>query len=177
MSALITQPQNTNFLQTTKFILTFPRISNTQYFCQQVNMPGVSLTELPQQTPFIELYKPGNKMQYELFNVTFIVDEELRAWMELHDWIKGLTFPNNFDQYQNLRNLSPVAQSSPAPQYADGQLTILSSLNNPKLTLQFVDMFPTTLSSIIFSSTDENTTTITADCSFRFSYFNVTRYS
>ena len=175
MSGLITQPENTNFLQTTKFILTFPRISNTQYFCQQVNMPGVSLTELPQQTPFIELYKPGNKMQYELFNVTFIVDEELRAWIQLHDWIKALTFPNDFDQYKNLKNLSPVA-TGPSPQYADGTLTIISSLNNPKISLQFVDMFPTTLSSIMFNTTDENTTTITADCSFRFSYFNVTRY-
>lgn len=176
MAQLLAPPQNTNFLQTTKFILTFPRINNTQYFCQQVNMPGVSLTELPQNNPFIDLYKPGNKMAYENFNITFIVDEELRSWMELHDWIKGITFPNEFDQYQGLKNLHPVAKDSPAPQYADGQLTILSSLNNPRIRLDFIDMFPTTLSSIIFSSTDDKTTTITADCSFRFSYFNVTRY-
>jgi len=176
MAGLINQPQNTNFLQTTKFVLTFPRVSNTQYFCQNVNMPGVSLQELAQPTPFVKLYKPGNIIEYEQFNITFIVDEELRSWLELHDWIKGLTFPNNFDQYNNLRNLSPVAQKSPSPQYSDASLTILSSLNNPKITLQFVDAFPTTLSSIIFNTTDENTTTITADCSFRFSYFNVTRY-
>lgn len=175
MNSLIPQPQNTNFLQKTKFAITFPRISNTTFFCQEVNLPGVSLSELPQTTPFVDLYKPGNKIKYETLSIKFIVDEDLRSWMEIHDWIKGMTFPNDFQQYNNLKTLSSVSIATKYPQYADGTLTILSNMNNPKMSIEFADLFPVSLSSIDFTSMDESTTTITATCSFRFAFYNVVR--
>jgi len=40
---LTRQPENTDLLQVTKFILTIPRINNVQYFLQDATLPGVSL--------------------------------------------------------------------------------------------------------------------------------------
>ena len=39
------QPTNTNVLQQNKFLLTFTRIPNVQYFCQVVALPGLTLGE------------------------------------------------------------------------------------------------------------------------------------
>lgn len=175
MAQLVPQPQNTNFLQSTKFVLTFPRISNTQYFCQEVNLPGVSTSEIPQVTPFVDLYRPGDKLVYEPLNVTFIVDEELQAWLDIHNWLRGMTFPTNFEEYQNLKNLSPIAYYAPKPQYSDGMLNILSGLNNKKITVQFTDIFPVSLSAIQFNATDTDTPTITATATFRYSWYDISR--
>jgi hypothetical protein len=173
--SIVTQPQNSNYLQQTKYLLTFPRVSATQYFCQKVNLPGVSLDPLEQNTPFVDLYRPGNKISYDSFTATFIVDEDMRSWMEIHDWIKGLTFPENFAQYSNLKYLSDFTEAAPFQQYADGSLVILSALNNAKLTVNFADMFPVSISALDFDSTDEDTTTMTATATFKFSYYNITK--
>ena len=173
MPQLIPQPQNTNFLQSTKFVLTFPRISNTQYFCQQVNLPGVSTSEILTPTPFVDLYAPGDKLVYEPLNVTFIVDEEMNSWLEIHNWLRGMTFPTDFEEYRNLKNLSSVAYYSPKPQYSDGILNVLTGLNNPKLSVSFTDVFPVSVSGIEFNATDTDTPTMTATATFRYSWYNI----
>ena len=175
MPQLISQPQNTNFLQSTRFVLAFPRISNTQYFCQEVNLPGVSMNEAIQPTPFVDLPIPGNKLIYEPLNITFIVDEELQSWIEIHDWLRAMTFPTNFGEYENLKNLSSVSYYAPKPQYSDGVLNVLSALNNLKTTIHFTDIFPTSLSAIQFNSTDTDTPTITATASFRYSWYDISK--
>lgn len=168
-------PQNTNYLQPTKFLLTFARALNAQYFCQSVNLPGISINELPQPTPLAPLYVPGNKINYEHFTMTFIVDEELRAWTDIHDWIKGMSFPNSPTQYNQLNQQGRAATQAPQPQYADGILHIHSGLNNPNITIHFADMFPVSLSTIDFTTTDDNSTTMTATATFRFAYFDIKR--
>jgi len=104
MPQLVPQPQNTNFLQSTKFVLTFPRISNTQFFCQEVNLPGVSTSEIPQTTPFVDLYRPGDKLVYEPLNVTFIVNEDMSSWYN-----SLIFFQRHYLQF-NLTLLIPTLQ-------------------------------------------------------------------
>lgn len=172
MSALDRNPQNQNLLHPNKFQLNFSRLPNTQFFCQTVGLPGVSMSEVMRTTPFVDLYSPGEKIIYDLLNVTFIVDEDLQTWLEIHNWIRGMTFPTDFKEYQQLATLSKF--SNPVkPQYSDCTLTLLTSANNPNYRVQFYDVFPTTLSSIMFSSTDTPDTTMTADVTFRFAYYNI----
>ena len=176
MTQLIASPQNTNFLQSTKFVLTFPRISTTQYFCQEINLPGISISEVVQPTPFVDLSRPGDKLKYEALNITFIVDEALESWSSIHDWLRGMAFPTNFDEYKNLKNLNPIATYSSSPQYTDGTLNVLSGLNNVKFSIDFVDIFPISLSSIQFNSTAIDTPTITATATFKYSWYNIKKY-
>jgi len=177
MSALTRNPKNPNYLHPNKFQLNFSRLPNIQYFCQTVTEPGISLSEIPQNTPFVDLYKPGEKAIYDLLNVTFLVDEALKSWLEVHDWIRAMTFPTDFKEYQNLGLLSKTAgirQSFGLPaQYSDATLTLLSSANNPIFRFKFFDVFPTSISSFPMSTTDTPDTVITADATFRYSYFNV----
>ena len=78
MTAITRTPQNTNLLQPTKYLLTFSRMPTVQYFCQAVNLPGVSVGQAPLNFPSVDVYAPGNKITYNNFMITFTVDEQLQ---------------------------------------------------------------------------------------------------
>ncbi|MGE5862680.1 MAG: hypothetical protein ACM31H_02820 [Nitrososphaerales archaeon] len=170
-------PPSTDFLQPTKYKVDFPRIMAGSYFCQVVNIPGITASSVRQTTPFVDLHRPGDKVDYGMFSMTFIVDDGLWGWQILHDWIRGFTFPETFEEYKNLDRLSEInlVLKNPRPQYADGQLTILSGTNIPKYRIKFVDMFPTSLSDIVFDTEQSADTILKATCQFRYQLYNVER--
>jgi hypothetical protein len=106
---------------------------------------------------------------------TFYIDEELVAWREIHDWIRAMTFPTDFSEYRNLGRLSKSAgvRESLKPQYSDASITLLSSSNKPYFRFKFYDVFPTTLSTFIMSATDSPESQMTADGTFRYSYYDI----
>ena len=178
MTALTRSPSNPNLLHPNKFQLSCSRLPNLQYFAQSISIPGISMSETMRPTPFVDLYPPGEKAIFDLFVVTFLIDENMETWSEIYDWMFGMTFPENFEDYANL---SALAQSKTRilkerfPQYSDMAVTLLSSSNNPILKINMIDCYPTSLSSFPVSTTDTPDNPITADCTFRFSYFTLER--
>jgi len=174
MTALNRIPTNPNFLQPNKFLLNFSRAPNVQYFCQSVTVPGISLSEAVLVNPFVDIYSPGEKAIYDLLNVTFFVDEELRSWTEIHDWIRAMTFPVSYDEYKQLPKLNRVAgYKQNFPQFSDATVTLLSSSNKEYYRFKFRNCFPTTLSTFIMNSADSPDTVITADATFRYEYYDI----
>jgi len=171
MTALTRQPQNTNFLQPTKFLLTFDRITTVQYFCQSANIPGVGLGEAPLNFPGLDVFAPGNKLEYSPFNISFLVDEKLQSWQELHSWFRSIASPEGTDERNTLRalqNNGKVLKTS----YSDATLTVLNNLNNPVVRVQFINCFPTSLSDINFDTKQSADDILTTDATFRYDYFN-----
>lgn len=179
MTALTRTPTNTDLLQSTKFRVTFDRLPGATYYCQAANVPGVSLTEIPRFTPFIDLYVPGEKMIYDTFNITFLVDEDMRNWTEIHDWIRGMTFPTNFKEYIDLQRLAKApyirSQDKMTPQYSSAIMTLYTNKNNPNFRIKFVDMFPTSVGTLLFNAQDSAENIVLADATFRFSYYEYER--
>jgi hypothetical protein len=177
VTVLTRNPVNPNPLHPNKFLLQFSRLPNVQYFCQTISVPGVALSEAVITNPFVDIYAPGEKAIYDLLNITFIVDEQMIAWKEVHDWIRAMTFPFDYAEYRQLGYLNKMAgikkDSNMQPQYSDGTLTLLSSSNNPIATFKFYDLFPTTLSSFPISTTDSPDNIITCDATFRYNYFDL----
>jgi len=179
MTALTRNPTNKDLLQSTKFRLNFGILPGMTYFCQSANLPGVALNEIIRNTPFVDLYSPGEKISYDTLNITFLLDEEIQAWEQLHDWIRNLTFPTDFKEYKDLERMSRVSNYRSSvnlkPQFSDGSLTIFTNKNNASIRINFKDLFPTTLGSILFNAADTADNIISADASFRFSYYNIER--
>lgn len=174
MTALTRNPSNPNFLQPNKFVLTFSRLPNMQYFCQSVSVPGIALSETVITNPFVDIYSPGEKAIYDVLNVTFIVDEEMKSWIEVHDWIRAMTFPEEFAEYRQLTRLAKGNLSRPQfPQFSDASITIFSSSMKPYYRIKYYESFPTTLSTFILNAQDGPDTIITADATFRYSYFDI----
>ena len=171
MTALTRQPQNTNFLQPTKFLLTFDRITTVQYFCQSANIPGVGLGEAPLNFPGVDVYAPGNKIEYSPFNISFLIDEKLQSWQELHSWFRSIASPegtNERNRLRDIQNNGKILKTS----YSDATLTVLNNLNNPVIRVQFINCFPTSLSDISFDTKQSADDILTADATFRYDYFN-----
>src|SRR6056300_584604 len=168
-------PSNPNFLQPNKYILNFSRMPNMQYFCQSVSVPGISMSETPQMTPFVDIFAPGDKAIYDLLNITFLIDEQMGSWLEIHDWIRAMTFPEDYEDYRSLGKLNKAITrtQTKTPQYSDATLTLLSSSNQPYIKFKFYDVFPTTLSTFIMSTSDNPDTLLTADATFRYTYFDI----
>lgn len=174
MTVLTRTPQNTNLLQPTKFLLSFDRIGkSTQYFCQLVNLPGINLGQAPIYTPTADIFAPGNKITYNPFNVHFLLDESLLGWQQLHSWFRSIASPEGFPERNRLTSLqNQYNQSNSKLQYSDATLTVLSNLNNPIVRVRFFNMFPITLSDVVFDTTQSADDIMTADAVFVFDYFN-----
>lgn len=178
MTATTRNPTNPNPLQPNKFLLTFSRAPNVQYFCQQVSVPGISMSEVPTANPFVDIYSPGDKAIYDLLNITFTVDEELKSWIEIHDWIRAMTFVKEFAEYRELPLLNKIASTQSDirekfPQFSDAAISLFSSSNKEYYRFKFYDVFPTTLSTFVMNTQDGPDTIITADATFRYSYYDI----
>ncbi len=166
------QPDNTNVLVPNRYVLSFIRLPNVQFFCQTVNLPGINLSAVPRNTPFVDVSIPGDKLIYDPLTITFLVDEDLKAWREIHDWMRGMTFPTKFEEYRDLAKQSPYV-SQKSPQYSDATLVILDSNQQGNYRFKFVDAFPTSLAAFTLSSTLGPETIMTADATFSFTYFDL----
>ena len=162
MTVLNRTPQNTNPLQPTKFLLTFSRIPTTQYFCQEVNIPGVSLGEVDRVTPFLDMFSPGTKLKYDPLDISFIVDESLQSWKDLYNWFISIADPDGFERRDHNRELQKNKH------FSDATLTVLSALNNPIVRIQYSNIFPLTMSDIKFDTKSSADTIITCTATFRY---------
>lgn len=168
LSACSTQPSNSSFLQGNKFTFSFATLPFLKYFCQTINIPGVSTSPVTVDNPFSNTYRHGDKLIYDQINVTIIIDEDLRVWEETYNWLMALTFPKEFRQYYRNTNGRQTA-------YHDGILTINTNSNNPNIRFKFLNCHPSSLSGINFSVQETAQNIITADITFRHDGFEIER--
>ena len=112
------QPKNLNYFIPTGFKFMIDKIPNVNFFCQSCNLPGLSAGQFLQVTPLRDMPIAGDKVQMNELRVRFVIDEELQNWLEIYNWIKTITFPDNQEQYKQ-ENV-----------YSDGMLTLLTSNKN-----------------------------------------------
>jgi hypothetical protein len=173
MSAVNRTPQDTNFLQPTKFLFQLDRIASAQFFCQSANIPSIGLGKAPINFPGKDIQAPGTKLEYGEFTIRFLVDEKLQSWQDIYNWFLAIASPSGTEQRNTLTQQQNAYKDKPSP-YSDGTLTVLSALNNPGLRVNFYNLFPISLSEIQFDTSLSADDTITADATFAFDYFEIT---
>lgn len=167
MTVLNRNPKSVNFLQPSKFLLSFDRVSTVSYQCQQVNIPGVTLGVVTRDTPFVDLYSPGTKLSYNPLVVTFFIDEELESWKSLQTWFNSIANPDGFEKRDHGRELQTNKHLS------DATLTILSNLNNPLVRIRFADCFPMDMGDITFDTQQSADNIITVTATFRYNFYTI----
>jgi len=131
MTSLTDQPKNINPLADVQFKFDVAALPNTSFFIQTVNLPGISLEGATIATPQLQNFsRHTGVITYEPLSVTFMIDEYLKNWQEIFEWMVG-----------------------EESKYTSAVLTIVSSSMNPTLEIHFKDIFPTSLSEIAFDST------------------------
>lgn len=180
MAILDTQPTNKNFLSPLGFRFILSRTPNIEYFCQAATLPNMVMAEALTPNPFLNNPAPGTKISFEPFDIRFRVDEDMKNYQEIYDWLIGLGFPDNFSQYKDIaqstdgglrRTASPSTQTKAANIYSDGSLVILTSNNNANIRIAFFDLFPVALTALEFDVTQTEIAYLEATASFRYRKF------
>jgi hypothetical protein len=94
MSALQNQPINTSFLSPIGFKFTLNNFPEVNYFCQSATLPGISISSISVPTPLKAIDIAGDEVAFEELSIKFIVDENMKNWLSIYDWIIGLGFPS-----------------------------------------------------------------------------------
>jgi hypothetical protein len=165
-------PTNINPLSPNGFQFSVIKLPEVTYFCQEVNLPDISLGVVDQGSPFSDIKLPGEKLQYGELLVQFIIDEDMSNYLAVHNWINALGFPKDNKQYRDWLEQHDMLNTSELQKgYSDGVLTILNSNNIPARSIKFVDLFPTNLSALNFMSTSTDVQYLVGSASFSYTYY------
>ncbi|MDB4343042.1 hypothetical protein OAA21_00485 [bacterium] len=186
-NSLTRQPTKLDYASPTQFKFSIIKLPKVEYFCTSVNIPGVNLGETTQATPLKKIPVPGDTLTYEPLQMTFLVDENLENFQEIHGWLVGLGFPRDNREFRNLlssgndrfptRNSTNVSTEAGKTKYAaadagptlsDATLTVLSSKNNAQCEIRFRDMYPTGLTGLQYNQQAADVDYLTATVSFSY---------
>lgn len=165
-------PQNINPLSPIGYQFSITKLPDLTFFAQEVNLPGILLGEPEFGTPFARVPIPGETLTYEQLSLTFLVDEGMKNYRSIYNWMIALGFPQSYDQYITLSAEDNINYTELATNYSDATLSILNNSNTPSQIVSFRDMFPVSLDSLQFSSTQSDVQYLMGRVSFRFSYYN-----
>ena len=189
-NSLTRQPTKLDYAAATQFKFNITKLPKVEFFCTSVNIPGIQLGETSQDTPLKTIPIPGDTLSYSALNVSFLIDENLENYREIHGWLTGLGFPRSHEQFETFINAGkdrfPTSDGTAknrdagkvddvgfdvGAQYSDALLTILSSKNNPVLEVRFRDLYPTSLSGLSYDQQAGDTSYLTGDVSFSYNIY------
>ena len=170
-----------NFLRPNAFKFVIKDLPHVAYTCQSANLPSVQNGFAVQPTPFVDLPRIGDKLNYAEFNIRFLISEDMVNYIELLEWLIALGFPNDYGQYSGFVGerlnrfpfTSTVNGDTEPAAYSDGTLTILDSSNNPKTNIIFKDLFPIAVEALDFDITSASVEFFIGIATFKYRTFEV----
>lgn len=170
MSAIDNTPENKNFLSPLNFRFFIKRAPHVNFFIQKVNIPDMTLRAPIYPNPMVKIPIPGDHIDYNDLEITFKVDEDLQNYLEIHNWIKGLGKPIDFEGYKALEQKGVTTGEGI---YSEISLMILSSTKMPNYEIVFSDAHPVSLSGAVVNTIDENVNYVEATATFKYSYYEI----
>ena len=186
-SPLARQPDKLDYASPPQFRFGIHQLPKVEFFTVSANLPGISAGTVTQATPFKDIPLMGEKMEYENLSISFIVDEYLENYISLHNWMVGIGFPENREQFRTFRDVTsktPAAGGTPTvdrigaatadrSMYSDAFLQILSNKNNPIVEVNFENAFPISLSALEFTQTATDVEYMTASAEFAYQIYEI----
>ena len=168
-------PNELDYLRPNAFKFQIHNIPNTSYFCQAANIPEMNLPPAIQATPLVDVPHPGDKIEFGTLMIRFLIQEDMKNYKELYDWLIGLGFPEDHKQYAAYGNkqayrfpdIDPTKQQA-LGQFSDASLFLLDSNNNLQTEFQFRDAFPVSLQGLDFEIASGQTDYMVGVAMFRY---------
>ena len=183
------QPTKLDYSAQTQFKFMINYLPLTEYFCQTVNVPGLSLGTATVPSSMYDYPIPGDKITFDPLNLSFLVDENLNNFNELHTWISRLGFAESHDEFANLLASGNPAQAKPSttdsvtapvPEqgiYSDATVAILSSKNIVKTEIRFKNIYPTSISSLEYNVGGTDVDYVVCTASFNYLGYTINQIS
>ena len=186
------QPTKLDYASPTQFRFSIIKLPKVEYFATAANIPGIQLGQANQPTPLKDVPIPGDKLEYDNLNITFLVDENLENYREIHGWLTGLGFPKDNEQFRNLQNAGSdrfpttknvglnkelgsikKAVQDDGGLYSDATLFVLTSKNNANLEVRFRDLYPVSLSGLDYNQQETDIQYLTANVTFAYKIYEL----
>tara|TARA_B100001094_G_scaffold2406_1_gene2172 strand:+ start:759 stop:1307 length:549 start_codon:yes stop_codon:yes gene_type:complete len=168
----VNQIQNRNFLSPVGFKFTLAKYPKISFFSNSARIPELSLGTAIQPSYLKDIDVPGEKLTYGDLTIRFLVDENMKNYMAVHNWLKGIGFPETPQQFKDqttdedgLRDEKEV--------FSDGSLHILNSNFQDVAIVKFNDLFPVALTSLEFDATETDINYFTAEVVMRYTVYSI----
>ena len=184
-SPLARQPDKLDYASPTQFRFGIHQLPKVEFFATAVNLPGISLGTTTMATPYKDIPLPGEKLDYGNLTIEFLVDEYLENYISLHNWMTGLGFPQDREEFKTYRDVTSNTPATPTAaaksdikvgaatpdkaMYSAAFIMILSNKNNPILEINFQDIFPVSIGDLSYNqaATDVEYLTVTAEFAYK----------
>ena len=188
------QPDKMDYASPVQFRFKIAKLPQVEFFIQTVNLPGISMGTGTVPTPLYDYPVPGDEISFQSLDISFLVDENLNNYKELHDWISGLGFGKSHQDFADLQATSEdmfpgsskgslvAGVEIPAPLseggiYSDATLTILNSKNIAKTEVRFQNVFPTSIGSLSYDVQASDIDYLKAQASFSYINYDIVQIS
>ena len=187
------EPTVFDYAQSNQFKVYIPIFPLVEWFVISCNVPGITMGQGVVPTPLVDYPIVGEKLTYDNFSMTFLVDEKLKNFMELHDWLVNMAPPQDQNQFMartsdyvlptgqntkfypadNANSQTSTGNTSDRQLYCDITLFILSSKNNPVATVVMRDAFPTSISALDYSQQETDTSYVQCNVTFAYPFYTI----
>ena len=190
MVTLNRQPTKLDYASPTQLKCTINQRTKVEQFTTDANVLDLTLADAIIPTPFKTIPVMGTNLTYGNLNITFICDEFLENYKELHNWLIAIGFPKSRQQFRDFRattsntptgtNAVPRTDAgavgrttSDRSMFSDATLTILSNKNNPIVEVRFADLYPTSISSLEFNQGQTDVEYLTVQATFTYKLYEI----
>ena len=179
------EPTKLDYASPVQFRFKCSKLPEVEFFCQTANIPGIGLGVADVETPLKSIPFPGDKVTYQDLAISFLVDENLNNYKEIHDWIIGLGAPQNHTQFSTLRDTGTdrfPGQTTNSPNnntvpdggtYSDATLTVLNSKNIAVTEIRFHNIFPTSLGALSYDVQASDVNYLSTSVDFSYMYYEI----
>ena len=187
-------PNKFDYASPIQFRFKMTKLPTVEFFVQSANIPGITLGETTLPTPLKDISMPGDKLTYQSLDVSFLVDENLNNYKEIHDWMTGIGFPQDHKQFADVlatgsdrfsgstASTAAVGSGKPAPLseggiYSDATLIVLNNKNIAKTEIRFQNVYPTSLGSLSYNIRASDVDYLQVNASFNYMYYDIVQIS
>jgi hypothetical protein len=178
--------ENRNFLSPIGFKFAINKMRGVDFFCQSASVPQISMGIAKQPTRFNDIHQPGDELYYDPLFIRFLVDENMKNYYQVHDWIREITTPYSSREFEfdrgTLQSINKNRVKTQASErdriygnndwLSDCSLFILSSNYRPVAEFVFKDCFPLSLTTLNFDASVPDVNYFTAEVQMRYNYFD-----
>jgi len=171
-TAFANQLTNRNFLSPAAFQFTITKTPKVSFFCTSASIPQILFSTNTQPSYLKDIDVPGEKLDYDDLIVRFLVDEDLKNYMAIHNWMTGIGYPESLQDFKT-ETTKPDTSRDMNLQFSDGSLSILNSNFRTNAIVKFKDLFPVALTSLEFDTSVTDIQYFTAQATFKYLVYNI----
>jgi len=169
------QISNRNYLTATGFKFVLSKYPKIDFFSNSAQIPSVNLGVAVQSSYLKDIPIPGDKLTYDELTLEFLIDEEMENYLTIHNWIRGLGYPESVKEYADLIFNDPITPGifNAYSGQANASLLVYNSNFNSIAEIKFQGLFPVSLSAVSFDSRDAQSNYLSATATFKYSIYDI----